>query len=287
MSRRSASSILGPLAFLLALHAAPAAAQSLWIPRDRDHAVMLEYLRPSQEGIDGDLFSGAAFLSGRFSLSPHAALLVELPFARERGVANGTGLNYYPYYLVYPPSAAGRSSVGDPYLGVESKPRSIPIFWELGIRLPLASDAYTNRPARITGMFADVTRSDAFVPHVVVVQAAFNVGEVTTSGIEYRLRLSPVLNLGTRDYGSTEAYAAYAWQIGYHGTHARVGSAICGRIRFSNTYGNVARTNASQIELHADFLPGRVRPGLEFRLPLGQGADSVSAVLGGSVSVSW
>jgi hypothetical protein len=283
---RSAASVFR-LALALLLQAVPAAAQSLWIPRDRDHAVMLEYLRPSQEGIDGDLFSGAAFVSGRFPLSPHAAFLVELPAARERGVSNsGTALNYFGY-PVYAPSATARLSVGNLYLGVESKPRSIPVYWELGVRIPLVSGTVTNSPAILTGRFADVARSDAFVSRVAGVQAAFNVGEITPSRIEYRLRLSPVLDIPTRESGPFNTYFAYAWLIGYHGPHARVGSAISGRFRFTNTSGNVARSSQEQVELHADFLPGRFRPGLDFRLPLGQGADSVSVVLGVSLSVSW
>lgn len=286
MFRRSTSAILGALALFLALHATPAAAQSLWIPRDRDHAVMLEFLRPNQEGIDGDLFSGAAFLSGRFSVSPFAAIVVELPFAREKGKLR------YPVLLpdyAYYPTGATSGTVGNVYVGVESKPHSIPVFWELGVRLPLAPDVSKNRPARIAGSFADVTRSDAFVPRVVVVLATFNVGELAPSEIEYRLRLSPLLDIPTGDRyeEKIDAYMHYAWQIGYHGSQARVGTAISGRAHLIHNYGNLGRTSVNQLELHADFLPGSIRPGLDLRLPLGSGGDSVSVVLGASISGSW
>lgn len=287
------------LASLVAPCAPPAAGQSLWIPRDRDHAVMLEYLRPAQEGINGDLFSGAAFLSGRVSLSPHAALVVELPMARERGRWSGYYMYpgyydpygyYYQYGPFYYPSRSARVSAGNPYLGVESRPGSLPIFWELGFRPPLASEASENYPAVATGFLADVTRSDAFEPRTWTVQTAFNVAETSESGVEYRLRLSPLLDIYTDRYGGQHwgyLYALYAWQIGYHGTVARVGTALSGRTLLNHTYGNVARTSLNQIELHADFLSGLVRPGLDFRLPLGQGAYTVSGVAGGSVSMSW
>jgi hypothetical protein len=285
------------LASLVALGPPPAAAQSLWIPRDRDHAVMLEYLRPAQEGINGDLFSGAAFLSGRISLSPRVALVMELPFAREKGRSTG-GIQldpygyYYGYGPDYVPSRSGCISIGNPFLGIESKPGSIPIFWELGVRAPLASRVLKNLPAVTTGSLADATRSDAFLPRVLTVQAAFNVAETSESGVEYRLRLSPLIDIWTEgdEYDvrrSPDVYAVYAWEIGYRGTGARVGTAISGRTYLDPSYGNVTRISQNQIELHADFLSGPVRPGLDLRLPLGQGADSVSAVAGGSVSVSW
>jgi hypothetical protein len=290
MCRQLTPCLFGALVTLLALETTPAAAQSLWIPRDRDHAVLLEFLRPNQEGIDGDLFSGAGFLSGRISVSRHAALVAELPFAREKGRLSGGygyGYYYYPYYLPYYPSATARSSAGNVYIGVESKPHSIPIFWELGFRLPLTSQATKNQPARITGSFADVTRSDAFQPHIVTVQTAFNVGEITQSRIEYRLRLSPVLQVASRGGGPVNAYAVHAWQIGYHGPGARIGSAISGRTRLTHSYGNITRSSTNQLELHADFLSGRIRPGLDLRLPLGLPSDSASVVLGASISGSW
>jgi hypothetical protein len=287
------------LASLVALGPPPAAAQSLWIPRDRDHAVMLEYLRPAQEGINGDLFSGAAFLSGRVSLSPHVALVAELPMARERGRWSGYYMYpgyydpydyYYPYGPLYYPSPSSRVSAGNPYLGVESRPGSIPIFWEFGFRAPLASEKNENYPAVATGFLADVTRSDAFQPRTWTVQTAFNVAETSESGVDYRLRLSPLLDIYSSRYGGTRwayLYAVYAWEIGYRGAAARVGTAISGRTLLNHTYGNVARNSLNQIELHADFLSGPVRPGLDFRLPLAQGAYAVAGIAGGSVSMSW
>lgn len=273
----------------LAAAAGSVSAQSLWIPRDRDHAVMLEFLRPSVESFDGEVLSGAAFLSARISVSSYAAVVAQLPFAREGGkehyfdFASFPDLYpyfYYPWYYLQPRS----STIGNVYLGVESRPRSAPIFWELGFRLPLTS---VHEPgAQAIGSYADLTRSDAFLPRNVSVQAAFNLGEVTSSGVEYRLRLSPVLDVPTEDRVETNAFMVHSWQIGYHGSVLRLGTAFSGRTWLNDNGGNLGTRSTNQLEVHADFLSGSVRPGLDLHVPLGSLSNLVPVVLGASVSWS-
>lgn len=268
----------------LAAAAGPVSAQSLWIPRDRDHAVMLEFLRPSIESFDGDALSGAAFLSARISVSPLAAVVAQVPFAREDGRERYFDYDYY-YYLYYPwyylqsPS----STIGNVYIGVESRPQATPIFWELGFRLPLTSEKETG--AQVIGSYADLARADAFLPRNVGVQAAFNVGEVVSSGMEYRLRLSPVLEIPTENRDETNAFVLHSWQIGYHGSIVRFGTAFSGRTRLNNG-GNLGTRSMNQLEVHADFLSGSVHPGLDLHVPLGSVANTVPVVLGASVSWS-
>lgn len=275
--------LAAPLAAACLVAAAgPASSQSLWIPRDRDHAVLLELLRPSVEHFDADALSGAAFLSGRIALSPYAALVAEVPFAREEGRVYFAIPAYYyedPWYYLRIES----STIGDVYLGVESRPRSTPIFWELGFRLPLASEHEDG--AEIIGAYADLTRSDAFLPRYVAVQTAFNVGEVTASGMEYRLRLSPLIDFPTKEGDDTNAYMIHSWQIGYHGSFVRLGTALSGRTQLNVSDVNLGARSRNQLELHADFLTGSVRPGLDLHVPLGSLSNTVPVVLG--VSLSW
>jgi hypothetical protein len=49
--------------------------------------------------------------------------------------------------------------------------------------------------------------------------------------------------------------------------------------------GNLGSRTRNQLEIHADFLPGPIRPGLDLHIPLGNEAELAPAVVG--VSVSW
>jgi hypothetical protein len=228
---------------------------------------MLEFLRPSVEYVDGDALSGAAFLSARIAVSSDAAIIAQVPFAREEGRG-----------------VPASSTVGNVYIGIESRPRSAPIFWELGVRLPLTSEKEPG--AVITGRYADFARSDAFLPRYVSVQTAFNVGEITSSGVEYRLRLSPVLDVPTDSRYGTYGFMVHSWQIGYQGSVVRLGTALAGRTQLNGRGINLGARSTNQLEVHADFLPGSIRPGLDLHLPLGFTANTVPVVVGASVSWS-
>jgi hypothetical protein len=130
-----------------------------------------------------------------------------------------------------------------------------------------------------------VVRQDAFLPKVVSINAAFNLREVTPSKVAYRLRLSPVLTIPT-DNASTdpELFAVYSFQIGYHGSQGRFGGGMSGRALFTEDFGNLVTRTLNQLELHADFLSGSIRPGLDLRLPLGSLSEFVPVALGASIS---
>lgn len=260
--------------------ASSAAAQSLWLPRDRDHTVSLEMLHPSLEGFDSDLLSGAFFLAGRVAVSPRIAVVGELPYAKLKGVGYGTDIYGNEIFEDF-----SSSTIGNPYLGIETTIASGPVFIEFGGRPPLASEV--DIEAELTGAFADVTRWDAFLPNVASIQAAFNVREVTPSRVEYRLRLSPLLEIPTEGFGEDELYALYSFLIGYHGATVRVGAGMSGRALLTEDYGNLGQRSVNQLELHSDFLSGSIRPALDLRLPLGTLSNSVPLVLGGSLSFTW
>jgi hypothetical protein len=146
----------------------------------------------------------------------------------------------------------------------------------------VASD---NEEASFSGLLADVTRWDAFPPDLFAIQTAFNVREVTPSHVMYRLRLSPTIWIPSGDNnGDTEIYAVYSFQIGYHGSAARVGIGMAGRALLTEDFGNLGERSANQLELHADFLSGSIRPALDLKLPLESLSEVVPVVIGGSIS---
>ena len=266
------------VAVILALGAGSsvATAQSPWMARDGDRTLMLEFLRPNLEGTNSEVFSGVFALSGRSAVSSRVYVVGELPFVRHESTDD------------FSSTEISSSTIGNPYAGLEMKLASGPAFLELGVRPPLAAD--DEPTATLTGVLSDVTRWEAFFADAFSVVGAFNVREVTPSKIAYRLRLSPALVIPT-DGGSgdeTLLFAIYSFQVGYHGSMARIGAGMSGRSELTNEFfgsSNLGERSSSQFEVHADFLSGQIRPGLDLHVPLGEFGDIVPVVFG--VSVTW
>jgi hypothetical protein len=97
--------------------------------------------------------------------------------------------------------------------------------------------------------------------------------------------LSPMVAIPTEGgYADPELFAMYSFQIGYHGSLARVGAGMSGQALVTEDYGNLGNRTRNRFEIHADFLPGAIRPGLDIQLPFGPEAELVPVVVGASVS---
>ena len=260
-----------------------ATAQSLWMARAGEQTLMLEALQPNMEGFDSKPLSGAFFLSGRGSVAPRLFVVGELPFARHKST-----------YLIFGPLDYSSSTIGNPYVGLELKLGSGPAFLEFGVRPPLADD--TEFLASLTGQLADVTRWEAFSQRTFSILAAFNLREVTPSNIAFRLRVSPALALPTGNNNASEAkfYGIYSFQVGYEGTKARIGAGMSGRSQLTDeveysvlgTLGGekLGERSSSEFGLHADFLSGPVRPGLDLHIPIAAMGEDVPLVVGASLT---
>ncbi len=263
------------IALSLLTGAIPSSAQPFWIPRDGKQAVMLEFLRPSFEGVDAEFYSGAVFASARLAVSSHFAIVGEVPYAHHESNFDLFGGGS---------TTESGNTIGNIYLGLETIPGSSPFFAEFGVRAPLASE--DEFLAGLTGTFSDVTRWEAFLPNFLSIHAAVNLHEVSRSNIEYRLRFCPAVVIPTEDGASddTELFAIYAWEVGYRGRYVRIGTALSGRVLITEDFSNLGERSLNQFELHGDFGPWSIRPGLELRLPLDSWSDLVPVVLGASVS---
>jgi hypothetical protein len=229
---------------------------------------------PNVEGLNSDDFSGVFYLDGRVGLGEHLALVGELPYVDIR--PNGGTANDYYYY-----GDDFGASVGNPYLGLETKSSTSPIFVELGFRAPLADE--DQWISLLVGQVVDQSRWNAFLANRSSIQAAFNLREVTPQHIAYRLRLSPVLTMPS-DGGDTDLWGQYAFDVAYQGSWARIGAGMSGNMLLTDDYGNLGTRAESQIDLHGDFLSGPIRPGLSVRLPMGAPANLVPVVVGFTLS---
>jgi len=279
---RSLFALLAGVVLAVGTLSTTATAQSLWMARDGEQTLMLEVLRPSLEGFDSELLSAAFFLSGRGAVTPRISVVGELPFVRHKST-----------YLIFGPSDESSNMIGNPYAGLELRLASGPAFLEFGVRPPLAAD--DEYLATFTGNVSDVTRWEAFTPDRFSILAAFNIREVTPSNIAFRLRVGPALALPTGNNNPSETilYAIYSFQVGYHGSKARIGAGMSGRSQITDEtdyallgFGgrNIGERSLNQFELHADFLPGRIRPGLDLHVPLDALSGVSSLVVGASLT---
>ena len=259
----------------------PAAAQSLWMQRDGDHTVLLELLRPNIEEVNSELLSGAFFLSGRTRVSSGISLVGELPYLRHASSFMGTDMDGNEVMV-----ELSSSTIGNPYVGMEARLGSGPAFLEVGGRPPFASDEEPDEDpdAVLTGFLSDVTRMGAFLPDVASIQVGINLREVTESKLAYRVRLSPMVAIPSQSGADPELFAMYSFQIGYHGSLARMGAGMSGQALVTEDFGNLGNRTRNHLEIHADFLPGAIRPGLDVQLPFGSEASLVPVVVGASVS---
>ena len=266
------------LLLTVGLHFAPAlaGAQSLWLDREHGTTIRLEAHHVDILLTNEKLLTGVVFLDARHEIAPGRALVVELPYTR-----------YATDPEEFPPGSDidfTQSSVGNVYLGLEISGDS-PLFGEIGARAPLMSDRSRDVGAEFVGLFSDLTRSFAFFPKTVPVQAALNLRSPITSDVRARLRFGPTVTIPTESGRDTEVYAVFAWEIGYEGRYARIGSALSGWSLLTGDYGNLGYRTTTQFQFHADFGGGRIRPGAELNVPFGIAPpDFTSSVVGLSLA---
>ena len=245
----------------------PASSQSIWLPRDIDRSVTLEFLKPDFDedlSSDEDFMTGAAFLSTRLPLSSKLSFIGQIPFARYSGPGISDG------------------ALGNVYVGIEER-GSGSLFGEFGIYLPTSSDNAPN--ALVTGLLSDVARWEAYFDNTVSAQAALNYHRVTPSHFMVGLRVGPALLIPTESNIDKEIYANYSGRIGYEDRLWRAGAGLTGRMLLTQGNLSLSERTVHQFEVHADVGRGTIRPGIELKIPLGDLGESIPMVLGASLTL--
>jgi hypothetical protein len=254
---------LVPGALLAALVlAAPASAQSVWLDREHRPSVLAEVLFPTFDDSETNFPTWTWFLTGKLPTGSGSVVL-ELPYAH-----GDFGTD---------PFSVSEGSVGNPYLGYEYRPHPDGLLLEAGVRLPLASDS--KFAPFITGYFSDVDRQEAFVPDIVPVRLGLHYHHApgVATPISWDLRFVPSVWIMTDDtfLEESEFFFGYGGTLRYEGESARVGGGIAGRWNATNDGADFGEASMHQLDLEADFLKGRVRPGVQLKLPLDESLTSV------------
>jgi len=261
----------GAIVLMLVLAPIAAHAQSLWLPRDRG-SITLEALKPNFKTIDEDFFTGAFFLDLRTPIKEGGWIVAEVPYAR-------VSADYFEVFFGL--THFSEASLGNLYLGIETGGGRY--FGEFGVRFPTTPSG-NDLIAAQTGASSDFGRFNTFYPKLFSAQGVFNLRLVSPGGISNRGRLGGALAAYTAG-GDPELFGIYSWQTGYEGRAVRVGVGASGTVWLTRGAVTGGSIFTNQLEAHADFGAGRIRPGLEAKLPLGDPADVVSVVLGASLSV--
>ena len=239
-----------------------ALAQMPWTSHLPQRGFALDFLRPKFGSAETSTTSAAAYLSGRFPTGGAFSLRVELPYANL--------------------GAAGTSSstFGNPYIGVETAQDRIT--YELGFRPALTSDTES---AAAIGIYSDITRLEAFTPHLATLSGRITYRNQTSNGVTVDAGAGPSVWIAT-DGGDEELILHHYASFGYRGAKVWTAVGLGGLLSLTSDDGGFAERTIYQLGASVGLTSGSVRPALHAILPLDEIAEAVDYVIGLGVAVS-
>lgn len=235
-------------------------AQSVWTHTDAPASVELELLRPDfSDELDFSFGTSAGFITARFPLKGSWGVAADLPFSRAS------------WDDVAGPESS--SLVGNPYLGLEwaASPRLTTGF---GLRVPVGEiDDLTDLAPMLVGMAGEMERLEAFVPQTLGLYATADYRAPLANGLSLRFRGGPAFLGG--DGGPDDLLLGYTGQLWYGRDRLNLGGGLAGRANLTTDDADTDRT-VHQVVLAGDYGLGRLRPGLQLRVPLDQAVRDVS-----------
>ena len=254
-------------------------AQSIWQDYTSWEGITIEFLKPNYaEDEDFSFLTSVTFLSARFPMTRNIIFSGELPFS------------YVNWDIPQGPDLGAKQTFGNPYLGLEFHPRRIQMFFELGVRVPLAAGIdEENGEATITGGLTDfVDRAEAFATDAVPVTGFVNYILSSRTGFYLRLRGGPSFWIASGDREESETFILYSAQAFYETGILRFGGGFSGRYAASMEGADFAERSMHQLTFGLDFILGMFRPGVYIRIPLDdEYKDFISTVFGISLGIDF
>lgn len=239
--------------------------QSVWYCRQKTNSITLEINKPDEpsDSIVGivipgvDFWSGSVFLSGRYSLPKNK----NITFVADFPVAHGL----IPDTIV---TNGSETIIGNPYIGAEFDIPQSPIYFQLGLRIPLCPD--NNFVAKLAGNISDLDRKEAFFSKVFPVYGAVNYQTVSDNKILFAARggLNLWFNDDTTAFSSDpEVSTDYTLQTGYIDQRINVILSAVGRYAISSNAAVPTKRNFLEYGLSVVVPIKRFRPAISFRVP--------------------
>ena len=248
-------------------------AQSVWYGREKVNSIALEINKPFTPEVSAGRHvipglspgSGSIFLSGRYSLKKNK----NITFVADIPVSHGyiddtTNLN------------GSEWAFGNPYIGAEFDIPESPVYFQLGLRLPLAP--YDQGLAEFAGSVSDPDRSEAFLAHVFPIYGAVNYETISDNKILFTARAGLNLwfnNDTLRIQSDPSVRFDYAVQTGYMDKNLNVILSAVGRKDLSSNAEVMGKLNIIQYGLSIVVPYKKIRPALSFRFPGNSTTDKV------------
>ena len=250
-------------------------AQTEWI-RHGDHiSVGAEVFVPSFNAAGFTETSGfVAIASGRILIPGGSTLVLELPFMQSK----------QSYSSPFGSSSLSKSSIGNPYLGMEFGTGTT--FFAFGLRPPLIS--VENASAAAAAYPGDFLHMERYAPKTLTIQLNFNANPTVADIVLLHFLAGPMIWFPTGSGSSkTEIFADYEIGAGVDLVQVRVGVGIAGRMILTEDNILPAQRAAHTLQIEAGTQFGPVHPGIFYRKPLGQEIYThlVKSIFGGTISV--
>jgi hypothetical protein len=240
-----------------------ALAQMPWTTHLPPRGLALDFLRPKFDAGSTSLTSAAGFLSARLGAGSGFNLRLELPFAH----AGGSSL----------PSS---TALGNPYLGVESSRGRLS--YELGFRPALTPD---DEIAPQIGFYSDVSRLEAFIPHLATLAGRITYRHQTATGMTVTAGGGPSGWIPTAG-GDAEIILHHYGSIGFSGSQLW-GAVGLGGIFILTEDLDLGERTLYQLGGSIGLARGQGRPALHFIVPLDDDINSaVNFVVGAGVAIT-
>jgi hypothetical protein len=174
-------------------------------------------------------------------------------------------------------------AVGNPYLGLEFHPPGSSVFWDVGVRPPLAPE---DNSALFVGILTDQQRWEAFLPDVMTLRGGVNFRHRAPTGLVTRLRAGPNVWIPTESARDAEVVASYSGHVGFEAEQVSVLGGITGQAILTEDDMNFSERTTHQLGAILTLIAGNVRPGVFFQVPLDDDVrDTVDFVFGLNVSI--
>ncbi len=252
-------------------------AQSIWLSNNGGKSISFEGFKPIFDEEGYSFSTGTYFLGFRIPIGK-SLLVAELPYVHAAYKLES------PYFNM----SLSESGIGNPYIGLQQRISNSSTFGEVGLRIPLAPE--DKWLANMIGIYSDLDRQEAFVPHWLPITAMLNYLKKSNAGLIFRLRGGPLLWINTEKSefdDSIELLMKYSAQIGYESGQVRLLGGLVGRMIVTEGDLDISERTAHQLGFSASVGFGNVRPGFLLLLPLDEEMkDVTNYVLGVNVEVT-
>jgi hypothetical protein len=253
--------------------------QTIWYGRETKNNVSVEINKPVTPSesilrfvIPGfDALSGSVFLSGRYSLKKNKNITFIADFPIAHGNIDDTII-----------TNGSETIIGNPYIGTEFDIPSTPIYFQLGLRIPLVPD--DNAVAKIAGIYSDFDRSEAFMHDIFPIYGAVNFNTVSENKILFAARggVNVLFNSDTINFESDPSLIVdYNFQTGYIDKQIEVILSAVGRYDVSSGTLYPEKRSLIQYGLSVIVPVNNIRPAISLRVPGNdRSGDVINYVIG-------